>query len=437
MSTQTITPPRARRLWPRIALAVVLLAGAAGAGYWWWQSRRIPVPVYSTEGLDPAIAKAIDDARAAVQHSPRSSQAWANYALVLFAHDKYLECRAPFEQREKMEPEEARWPYYRALALKTEKPAECEQALRKALALRPRFEPFKLRLAEQLLESGQLDEAERLFRELLKSGKFGEARAWIGIGQIYLRREQWNEALEPLRKAASDLTCQQAAHTALATAYFRLGKEGLSQDERAKAGALPDDDAWLDPLIMQAYQLRTGLQVRIERVWARAGNDQLEQAIADARQIIHDYPTADVAQITLGKLLVKAGEPKSAELAFREALTINPRHAEGQFLLGGLLMQRHDLAGAEDCYRRAVTERPTFGRAHFNLGHCRFQRGNKTGAEQAFRDAIRTTPNYSSLAELLLDEHQRDEAVFLLELAQKIDPDNPQVKELLVKARKQ
>jgi tetratricopeptide (TPR) repeat protein len=453
MSTQTITHPRTRRRWPRIALVIVLLAGVAAAGYWWQQSRQVSIPVYSAEGLDPAIAAAINEARAAVERSPRSSEAWAHYALVLFAHDKYVECRVPFEQAEKLDPQDPRWPYYRGLALLYENPTECAAALRKALALNPQYGPFKLRLAEQLLQLDQPDEAEVLFREILKAAKNarrmspndeidfpGEPRAWLGVGKIQMRRQHWNDAIEPLRSAANHPGSRKAAHSALAEVYFVLGKEQEVQAERTKADALPADVPWADPLIQEADKLRTGLVARIDRAKALESAGAAPEAIAAIRQIASDYPNSDEAQFTLGRILLEVGEVEKAEIAFRETLTINPKHADALYLLAVVLFSRKDYVGAEDCLQRAVAEWSTFYKAYFDLGQCRLKLGNKAGAEQAFRSALRARPDLArahlALGELLLETGKRGEAISYLENALKYPQTNAKAQELLDQAKR-
>jgi len=447
MTTETTHPPRTRRSWPRLALIVLVLAGAVGGGLWWWQARRIQVPVFPTDGLDPAIVVAINDARVQVVNEPRSSAAWGNYGLVLFANDRYTDCCPVFEQAEKLDPEDARWPYYRGLALVFDRPAQSVAPLRKALALNPRFGPFKLRLAEQLMQTEQLDEAEVLFRELLRSGRDGEgraltanARAWLGIGQIHMRRGLWKEAVEPLRSAADDPSARKAAHSALTEVYLRLNKEAESQAERTKADALPIDLPWPDPLIEQAEKLRTGLDIRLSRAKIRAANGQPEEAIADIRQIVSDYPASDEAQFSLGRILLETGERAKAEVPLREALTINPRNADALYLLAQVLFDRKDYAAAEDCLQRAVSERMTFPVASFDLGQCRLMQGNKAGAERAFRDALRARPDLArahlALGELLLETGKRDEAISFLENALKFPQTSDRAKELLDKARK-
>src|SRR5437660_2634930 len=89
------TPSRTRRL-----LVSGLLLGAtllvAGTAYFTWHrgtpSRQIASevaiiepPTLELEGVDPAVVRAIETARAAVKQSPRSGQAWGQLGKVLLA----------------------------------------------------------------------------------------------------------------------------------------------------------------------------------------------------------------------------------------------------------------------------------------------------------------------------------------------------------------
>jgi Flp pilus assembly protein TadD len=53
--------------------------------------------------------------------------------------------------------------------------------------------------------------------------------------------------------------------------------------------------------------------------------------------------------------------------AYREALTLNPLHAQARNNLGQALERQRELAAAADAYRQAVEHQPGFRLARFNL----------------------------------------------------------------------
>src|SRR5438094_526400 len=119
-----------------LVLAVLaLVAGAAGAFYWRW--RKAEIPPIRTEGLDAEVVSAIDRARNDVEAKPRSAAAWGRLGMVLFAQDLYDDCIPIFAEAERLDAKDARWPYYRGLAVVLHHPEEGIAALRHARDLAP------------------------------------------------------------------------------------------------------------------------------------------------------------------------------------------------------------------------------------------------------------------------------------------------------------
>ena len=74
-------------------------------------------PVIATAGFEPMIISQVDKAVAEVRAAPRSGLAWGGLGMVLQAHEFTAEARFCFEQAERFDPAEARWPYLLALLL--------------------------------------------------------------------------------------------------------------------------------------------------------------------------------------------------------------------------------------------------------------------------------------------------------------------------------
>src|SRR5262249_14934864 len=148
-------------------LLAVLLAGAGAGGFFVWRLRKPVIPPIATEGLDAEVVAAIAGARAAVEARPRSAEAWGHLGLGLFSQDRYADRIAIFARAEQLDRNDARWPYFRGLALILEKPEEGLVALQRAAATPASPLSVRLRLAEETLKLGHLDEADVLFRDLL------------------------------------------------------------------------------------------------------------------------------------------------------------------------------------------------------------------------------------------------------------------------------
>jgi tetratricopeptide (TPR) repeat protein len=426
-----------KRLLLLVAVAV-LLAGAAAGGYFAWRPRPPAVPDVPTEGLDPEVAAAIQEARAAVAARPRSAGAWGHLGMVLFAQQMYVPCVAPFAEAERLDGRDPRWPYFRGLARALSKPDEGIVLLERAAKLAPGDLSVRLRLAEEYLKLDRTDEADALFRELLAEHP-NNPRALLGHGQILSRRGRWREALPPLRAAAQSPTARRSARVALAEAYSRLGDTQAAEAERQGAAATPEDLSWPDTFLAEARTLQTGLQPRINLALDFATKGQYPEALDLAGRVLRDHPGSDEAHLGMAKILIQVRRFDEAERELRQAVRLGPELVEGHFLLAGVLTVRKDYPAAERAWRRAVALRPAYGLAHHNLGDCLLKQGKKPEALDAFRAAVRCRPDLAAaqaeLGALLLEGGHVEEAADHLGAAVRLDGKNERARGLLEQAR--
>src|SRR5438128_5493330 len=104
----------------RPLLVAAFLVLACGAGVVWYYIRPKPAPTATppevkAEGIDPSVAAAISAARQKVLDDPRSAAAWGELGKLLLAHTFEAEAEVCFEQAERLDPDDGRWPYYRGL----------------------------------------------------------------------------------------------------------------------------------------------------------------------------------------------------------------------------------------------------------------------------------------------------------------------------------
>jgi tetratricopeptide (TPR) repeat protein len=434
---QTPTPAKRKRL--LLALAVVLLLAGTAVGVILLRRPRPPaVPPIATTGMDPEVVAAVEEARAAVAARPDSAAEWGRLGMVLFAQRMSDDCPAVFAQAERLDPADARWPYFHGLALAFSDPERSVPLLERAASLDSTNPALKLRLAEQYLKLDRTDDAAPLFREVLEQVP-DNPRALLGHGQILERRGRWQEAVEPLRAAADHPTARRAARAALAEAYSRLGNAKAAEVERQLAADLPADAPWSDPFLDQARSYRTGLQPRILDALALGDQGRLDEALALSAEVLRDHPDSDDAHLTRAKLLIRARRSREAEGELHRATQINADLTDAHFLLGAIAAGRDDWEAAERSFQRAVELKPSYGLAHQNLGTCRLKLGKKPQAEEAFRQAVRYQPELPvarlELGALLLEAGKAKEAMPHLEQAVRLDGKNERARTLLDEAR--
>jgi tetratricopeptide (TPR) repeat protein len=422
----------------KVALLVLLAAGAGVGGYFLWRPRLPVIPNIPTEGMDAQVVAAIDGARADVAGRPQSAAAWGHFGMVLFAHDLYQFCPEVLAEAERLDPSDRRWPYFRGLALILHKPEEGIAALQRAAGVPPPAFAARLRLAEEYVKLDRLDEADAIFCELLAEEP-NNPRASLGHGQILSRRGSLQEALAPLEAAAEHPTARRSARVALAETYLRLGNSTAAEAERKRIAEGPSDQAWPDPFLAEAHKLMTGLQPRLSRVSELRASGQIDEAAALMSELLRDHPYSDEAHLTMAKVQIRAGHMDLATHELRRAIALNPNLLEAQFLLGGTLVVRKEYAAAEQAYVRTLALKPMHGPAHYMLGDCRLKQGNKAGALAAFRDAVRCGPELVEanleLGALLLQDGKVEEAMTWLDKALRLDSGNDRARTLLEQAR--
>jgi len=118
---------------------------------------------------------------------------------------------------------------------------------------------------------------------------------------------------------------------------------------------------------------------------AEAAEPFARRAMADERDA--DDMTAD--QWYDAALDLEAVAAESAMAAYREALALEPGHADAHVNLGRLLHEQGELADAERHYRAAAAADPESARARYNLGVVLEDQHRTEAAMAAYLDALR------------------------------------------------
>jgi tetratricopeptide (TPR) repeat protein len=390
---------RGRRFGRRgVLLCAVLLVAAVGGLGAWYALRPVPTepPVVDLTDADPAVAEAVQDARAAVLKSRRSGKAWGHFGMVLFAHDLRTEALVALAEAERLDPKEPRWPLLQAVILERGDPERAIPKLRRAAELSADVS-VRLHLAEALLGQGDLNAAEDLFRQAE-----GSPRAELGLAQVARARGDLSDSLKHLARALDGPGAHpKAAHILLAEVYGQMpGQEAKARQERELVARLPDDPAWLDPAVRETYDLRVGVQAAVEHADALRRQGHLAEAAAALRKTVMIYPKSAPAWLSLGAVLLMERNYAGAETALRQAVRWGPKHFEAHFRLGvALYLQRERKSGAvaeaAEEFRTAIRLAPMVYPAYFRLGLCLEEEGDWTGALAAYRAALRFRPDYA------------------------------------------
>jgi tetratricopeptide (TPR) repeat protein len=385
-------------------------------------------PKVNTHGLDPAVARLIEETTEAVRASPDSGAAWGRLGALLVAHGFHPEAEAAFVQAEWFSPEEPRWPYRHALLLIDQSgPVDSIIAkLRAAVELdRDRTDVPRLRLAQFFLEQGQLDDAERDFQSLLRLHP-AHPPALLGMARIRLAQGRVAEGLDFVTLCADDRHVARSAQVLLAQLHQRLGNAPAAEAAARASSRLPPDASWPDPYLSDIPEVLVGKRGLMEQAQQLIDAQRLDDAIRVLATVTNDYPQDAEAYYGLG--LILSGQKKSAdaEAALREHVRLAPDSAHGHEQLAVVLLAQNRPAEAVEALRRAIQLMPSLAKAHYYLGVAHARLGHAEEALTCFRNALQHDPkdgdSYGMLADLLSLGGRYAEAVDALQRAIQIRP---------------
>ncbi len=232
-----------------------------------------------------------------------------------------------------------------------------------------------LSLAVKHHQSGDLDTAERLYRDILAHDS-RQPDAWHLLGLVYYTRGQYAEAIDHIERAIALDGAQASFHNHLAEALLVSGRSVDAESSCRRGLALQPEFA------IGHNTLGTVLAVR----------SRIDEAIASYRRAIGLSPRFAQAHFNLGQALESQGATSEAEASYRRALVANPDYALALHALAMMLLQQKRHADAAELYRRVVTLQPDHAEAHCNLGSALNALNRPAEAISCFERALALSP---------------------------------------------
>ena len=222
----------------------------------------------------------------------------------------------------------------------------------------PALEREQLRLAIAHHQAGRRNEAEALYRDILR-GNPRSAIALNHLGLILRDRGNLDEAVRLIREAVAADPRDADAHNNLGTLYKTL--RDLPEAEACFRRAIK-----LNPRFLEAnFNLGTILQ----------DQDRQEEAIAAYRAALKLQPNHVEALSNIGVGLRSLLRFEEAKEHFFRALRINPAYAPAYSNLGVVYRRQRRYDAALAAYRMAMAIDPTLINAYYNYGTCSLQTG--------------------------------------------------------------
>jgi tetratricopeptide (TPR) repeat protein len=377
----------------------------------------------------PAVVQEqIREAYTAARANPHDADANGRLGMLLDLYKRRESAEIWYDRARQLDPVAFRWLYYLgSLQSALGKRAEATDTMRAALRLSPDYLPARLKLAENLLATGDWEEAAGIYETMVKEHP-DVAEAYYGIGRIQAANGNLAAAKEAYQRACELFPAYGAAHYGLAQIYRKLG-DGPSSEKHLKLHA---ENKTLvppipDPLRDEMRALDRGAPSLLQRGISFQDAGRIEDAIAEHEKALEFDPDYVLAHTNLIILYGRTKQPQKAEEHFQAAVRINPNSADSYYNHGVVLFEQRRYVEAEVMFQKALEINPFHPQAFHNLGFMREQQGRLDEALEFYRKAVERQPNYPlahfHIGRILANQKNYDEAIahFLLALSPEDD----------------
>ncbi|NET30942.1 MAG: tetratricopeptide repeat protein [Cyanothece sp. SIO1E1] len=244
--------------------------------------------------------------------------------------------------------------------------------------------------ASQKHQSGQLDQAELLYQQILQVQPQTIAAQNLlaklshlikmDLGNILQKQGKLAAAIETYQQALSLKPDFAEAHNNLATALLKQGK--LEAATRAYQHALllkPD-------FALAHFYLGEALK--------RQG--KLTAAIQSYQQALKINPNLAAAYNNLGTIFKEQGRFKEAIRCYQQALQLKPDLVPTYNNLGNIFKQQNKLEQAEQCYRQAIDLNSNVVEFYLNLGAILRRQGKLEAALKCCHQVLNMSPSLTA-----------------------------------------
>ena len=285
-------------------------------------------------------------------------------------------------------------------------------------------------------QSGQLQEAEQLYRAILQAQpNHPDANHNLGVLAVQVRQPA---AALPHFKVALEANPNQAQYwLSYIDALIQTGQNDAARQALEQGRHLGLRGEAVEVL---AVRLESGVQAaeqssaesnpslqEISTLIALYSEGRHAEAATLAQTMTMRYPLHGFGWKALGGLLGQMGRRADALAPLQKAAALSPSDAEVHINLGNTLLGLGRLDEAEASYRRALQIKPDYTDAHYNLGIALHDMGRLDEAEASYRQALQIKPDFAeahhNLGDTLKDLGWLDEAETSYRRALQIKPD--------------
>ena len=390
-----------------------------------------PLPTLALDTFPAAAREAVEKALSRAAATPGDPDAAGALGRTLQAWEQWESAHQAYARAQSLAPRRFEWLYLDAVVLqRLARHREAAERLSAALLVDPAYLPARVKLAEALLESGELEKSRRLFEALAKD-LAAEPAARAGLGRIAAAEGRHADAVKHFERAIALFPEMGAAFYGLARSYRALGRQ--AEAERALQQHARYGPRWPgidDPVLAPIAGLRDDGRANLQRGVALAAAGEVEGSIAAHEAALLRDPSLVQAHANLLSLYGRTGNWAKAEDHYRAALEQNFTPADLHYDYGVVQALQQKWEEAAAAYQRAIAVNPLHANARNNLGQLLERRRDVEGAAAQYRQAVAAQPSFRlgrfNLGRMLLALGRPDEAAMeFMQLQQPVDAETP------------
>lgn len=269
----------------------------------------------------------------------------------------------------------------------------------------------RLQSAVALHQSGQLQDAERIYRQILEfDPSHVDANHLLGL--VAHQTNKSEEAVELITKALAVNPTYGEAHNNLGTVQLALQRfedaaDSFRQAIKHKANYAEAHFNLANVMTAQrnfvgaAQAFQKALDINPDYLQARLNLanilktlGRLDEAVTLYRLVIETAPNLAQAHNNLGAALLEQRNYSDAAASFSQAVSLEPQYFEAISNLGCV---KRDLGQTQDAVKlhlQALAINPQYADAHNNLGNARLDEMDYQGAAECYKRALSIDPNH-------------------------------------------
>ncbi len=275
-------------------------------------------------------------------------------------------------------------------------------------------------------QNGQLQDAERIYRDILQSHP-NHPEANHNMGVLAVQKMQPAIGLPHFMAALEADPTRGQYWLSYIDALLQAGQTEAAREVLtiARHNGLQGDD--IDAMELRMGEGKNPGSHEITTLVTLFNAGRYAEVATLAQEMTVRYPQYGFGWGTLGAALKQMGRTEEARLAMQTAVELSPDDAEIHNNLGISLYELGRLTEAEKSLRRALEIKPDFAEAHYNMGLTLKALGRLDEAEAGYRRALEIKPGYteahSNLGNILKELGRLDEAVASYKRALEIKPE--------------